>query len=142
MEKVCFKCLESKPLGEFYKHKAMADGRLGKCKLCTKRDVSRHRDANLERARDYDRARYRRDREKRIAVIKAAYRKYPERLRARRAVHNAIRDKRLFRPSTCGRCGGPGPIEASHNDYSKPLEVEWLCRSCHVKKDRPRGYDT
>lgn len=33
--KVCFKCLEEKELTEFYKHKGMSDGHLGKCKSCT-----------------------------------------------------------------------------------------------------------
>jgi len=39
MEKKCFKCNIVKPLGDYYKHKKMADGHLNKCKDCTKRDV-------------------------------------------------------------------------------------------------------
>lgn len=35
-------------------------------------------------------------------------------------------------PEKCSRCGKPGRIIAHHPDYSKPLEVEWLCRPCHA----------
>jgi len=55
--KRCFKCGQEKELDEFYVHKEMADGRLGKCKKCTKRDVSDHRGKNIESIREYDRRR-------------------------------------------------------------------------------------
>ena len=37
--KTCFKCGDSKPISEYYKHKQTADGHLGKCKLCTRKDA-------------------------------------------------------------------------------------------------------
>lgn len=37
--KKCFKCNIEKPLSEFYVHKLMVGGHLGKCKDCTKNDT-------------------------------------------------------------------------------------------------------
>jgi hypothetical protein len=47
-------------------------------------------------------------------------------------VHRAIRSGELMRPHQCEICGNSKP-DAHHSDYSKPLEVVWLCRSCHQR---------
>lgn len=46
--KVCFKCGRELPLSSFYKHPRMGDGHLNKCKDCTKADVSRDYDRNIQ----------------------------------------------------------------------------------------------
>jgi hypothetical protein len=46
--KICFKCNENKPLHEYYKHPKMADGHLGKCKGCTKKDVKERFDVLIQ----------------------------------------------------------------------------------------------
>lgn len=46
--KVCFKCGRELPLSSFYKHPRMGDGHLNKCKDCTKADVSRDYERNIQ----------------------------------------------------------------------------------------------
>lgn len=63
----------------------------------------------------------------------------PERMALSRkvaqVVYRATRDGRLTRPEQCEQCGNNGRIEAAHTDYSRPLDVRWLCVSCHRKWD-------
>ncbi|MFQ6309870.1 hypothetical protein [Lysobacter capsici] len=68
---------------------------------------------------------------------------YPERSKARRLVRTAIASGALLRPDVCDSCGnsakrrdGVSGIQAHHRDYTKPLEVMWLCPKCHVAEDK------
>lgn len=82
------------------------------------------------------------DAERRAANAESAKRsieKWPERHRARIAVSHAIRDGRLIRPDKCQRCGVGCVPQGSHDDYTHPLDVEWLCKPCHIAKDLPRA---
>lgn len=59
-----------------------------------------------------------------------------EKIRSRKILHNAIRDGKLIRPESCSVSGCDGKdIEGHHEDYSKPLKVTWLCRSCHKLRE-------
>ena len=59
--------------------------------------------------------------------------------RVYRLVRTALKNGSLIRPSACQLCGinpgvavdGRSKIHAHHHDYSKPLDVEWLCAKCH-----------
>jgi ferredoxin len=46
-------------------------------------------------------------------------------------VKKAIEDGILIQPNKCSNCGRLCTPVAHHEDYSKPLEVSWLCRACH-----------
>ena len=126
--KTCFKCGEDKALTDFYKHPAMSDGRVNKCKECNKLDVRRNRADKVEYYREFDRKRGARQTSEDCRAQRA---KYPEKYKARSAVSNAIRDGKLKKGCECEGCGCSGRIEGHHEDYSKPLEVVWLCSACH-----------
>lgn len=128
--KLCFKCLCEKPLTAFYKHFAMADGHLGKCKECTKFDATEYRNANLEKSRLYDKVRsFLPHRiELRATVTKKYTINFPERKKANTAVRNAIRDGKL-QTQPCWVCGLKAV--AHHPDYNRPLDVVWLCQPHH-----------
>jgi hypothetical protein len=130
-EKTCFKCLCKLPLEAFYKHTRMADGRLNKCMACTKKDVAEHRQINLEKIRAYDKMRASQPHRMKLrqAVVAEYAKKFPQRRKANNAVNNAVRDKRLEKWS-CQVCGDPKSV-AHHADYSRPLDVVWLCQAHH-----------
>jgi hypothetical protein len=66
--------------------------------------------------------------------------------RARGITSAAIRAGKLVR-EPCAVCGEE-KVDAHHDDYSKPLDVLWLCRLHHnrrhrdMKLQRPRGRRT
>lgn len=57
---------------------------------------------------------------------------------AHTALSLAIRHGDLIPGLICADCGGSQdrPLDGHHDDYSKPLEVIWLCRSCHSIRHR------
>ena len=142
--KLCFKCHHEKPLTEFYRHPMMGDGHLGKCKDCARADVVANRSVRVDYYREYDRGRaslpHRVAARKQYAATEVGVegrrwahskyeRIYPERARAHNAVGNAVRDKKLFK-QPCRDCGN-GNVHGHHPNYSKPLDVIWLCPEHH-----------
>lgn len=140
MTKQCFKCRAVLPLDEFYRHPRMADGHLNKCKLCARLDVMANRVRKLQYYREYDRTRSARSGSSGDKLSNRRYhRHYPHKRAAHQATSVAIRDGRLIR-QPCEVCGHE-PAEAHHDDYSKPLDVRWLCTKHHAehhKRERER----
>ena len=139
--KLCFKCLRNLPLSEFYRHPKMADGHLNKCKECTRLDAARYAALNHEKVKERERTRNQRPervyaRALRQKLLRA---KYPHKYKARNAVSNAIRDGKLDR-KPCEVCGDP-QSHAHHVDYSRPLDVVWLCINHHFYQHRKYDYE-
>lgn len=120
----------------------------------------RYREKNREQIRKTDREAYQKDPEKFRAKARISQKKYfnsekgrkkyrdqslilrkrfPEKARARSLLSNAVCDGKIIRPSKCSLCGDDkSVIEAHHSDYSKPLDVVWVCKTCHFMIHRER----
>jgi len=141
--KRCFKCGLVKELSEFYPHKRMMDGHLNKCKTCTKSDVSARAQVKLQDpdwvAAERERCRIKQEAYRKAGLAAPVSRESRERwmaknahkVKAERAVANAHKRMKVKPPEHCSKCGQPGDLERHHPDYSKPLEIEWLCTGCH-----------
>lgn len=129
--KTCFKCNQKKDETEFYKHPQMGDGLLGKCKACTKRDVQQNYKSKREQYAEYYSQREHTESRKAWRIIKQreSRARDPQKAFARSSVSNAIRAGKLKR-LPCVVCCSP-KSEAHHPDYSKPLDVVWLCLKHH-----------
>jgi len=134
--KVCFKCNQEKPLDDFYKHPMMADGHVGKCKECNKKDVRENRAAKIEYYRSYDSERAKRpERMKLLYEVSKAWRKADSRrMKCHNAVARGIRKGTITR-KPCQRCGSMKSL-AHHESYDRPLDVTWLCQPCHKERHK------
>ncbi len=139
--KTCFKCGKQQPRTEFYRHNAMSDGLLGKCKTCTKADATKHRADNIERVRAYDRLRGKN--KDRIAASVEQNRRWraedSRRVSAHSAVTRALRSGRLTK-EPCSVCGSEQSL-AHHENYDKPLDVVWYCQVHHKERHKQMAID-
>ena len=144
--KICKKCLgDPQALSEFYKCKNTLDGHTGACKTCIKLASRKYREANLEYVKAYDRNRpnylernaSNLERRKhysleQLEAERLAKLAWAKRNRIKKNAHQAVRRSNLTAPTNCEHCNTFGiDLEAHHADYNKPLEVIWLCITCH-----------
>lgn len=59
------------------------------------------------------------------------------------ATRSAIRRGLLTPPAACEQCGKPGKLDAHHDVWTAPLDVQFWCRSCqrrhHAAERRKAG---
>ena len=68
-------------------------------------------------------------------VGKCRDRSPPEKTAARAAVNSMLKKGLLVR-QPCQACGATKTVQAHHDDYSKPLDVMWLCTTHHAARHR------
>lgn len=133
--KTCSRCGKEKPAKDFHHDSANDDGLTVWCAECNRTTnrsyYDRNRDKMIERSRRY----YQEHRE----VHRARCARYSRRVgyatgvkpRTHKMVRAAIKRGDLMR-QPCEICGSQ-PTEAHHDDYSKPLDVRWLCHQHHME---------
>ena len=149
--KPCKKCGQTKPFQDYYANRQLRDGHVNTCKVCwTANGRANHAKPEVkERKRKLQQA-YRCNPEKKAMELAAERRwrtneenrkkltekqreyrqRHADRYKAHRLVAYAVKTGRLPKRPCCV-CGEEA--EAHHDDYSKPLEVRWLCRIHHVQ---------
>ncbi len=68
--------------------------------------------------------------ERRRSSSRRQIERHPEKYLARQVLQHALR-KREITKGTCQVCGNP-QVDGHHEDYTKPLDVMWLCRRHHT----------
>lgn len=149
----CSKCERVLPISDFHRNRRARSGLQDWCKECfkplTQRQNVKRREDEAYKARKRAIASQRRaagtfprERERRHSIRRRE--QHPEKVRAHRITNEAIRNGRLKPQDHCEVCGviairgidGRRLIQAHHDDYTKPLEVRWLCAMCHNKTHR------
>ena len=119
--RTCSRCSVEKPILSFIKDNRRESGHGYACREC---EGKRYKDRS-----------YRPEVRKKKVEIEARRCIDPIKLSARRKVKDAVRRGKIIKPSVCADCNEASDlIHGHHEDYSKPLDVVWLCAPCHVKR--------
>jgi ribosomal protein S27AE len=123
------------------------------CAECHKSNVRANRAAKTDYYRKYDAMRFQsdarvKDRHKAYqkteagrAAMTASRIKWAVNNAEKRAAHiilgNRVKSGSIKKPSECENCGqSHSKIHGHHHDYSKPLDVKWLCPKCHTAEHK------
>jgi len=100
----------------------------------TMRDRPEFRKKQAEYYRKWYEAKGRGKRSQRqLKQIKSWQKLHPESCRAGSLVQYAVETGKITRPKACVTCKEKRKLLAHHDDYNFPLNVKWLCYSCHQK---------
>ena len=165
--KRCSRCFSEKSVNEFSINKRAKDGHQVYCRSCKSILNKDFKTKNADKLKEYQ-LKYYSENAQKLAIkrrfngieyrkninldpIKKArlaeqrrisagnhFRKFPEKIAARKAVFKAINSSVLVRPDICSECGKIDEIQAHHDSYAPEhrLNVRWLCKKCHSSYHR------
>ena len=128
---LCIECGETREK-EFYSNNRV------RCKKCSiRRSIEVYHRRRRHKQAEYYREWYQQNGRNRaidyVSNILLWQKAHPEAVKARWILKNHIKNEIIHRPPKCSLCSRVAKIQAHHKDYSKPLEVIWICASCHKK---------
>ena len=132
--KRCSRCKIEKSLGCFAKNRTRKDGLQHYCREC--KTILKKKYLKTEACKESNR-RYKQSCKGKESVKRydeKARRTHPEKYEAHYKAANAEKKGLLIR-QPCEICGEVD-VQKHHEDYSKPLDIEWLCKKCHQKKEK------
>lgn len=136
--KVCNKCEVEKSINDFYNRSASKDGKAYTCKKCVYNVARQWRKVNAviykKHLTNWKKKNHERYLELQRKSQKNYYKNNPEKVKAHAEVQSAIKNGKMARHA-CEVCGNT-VSEAHHHDYSKPLDVWWLCKKHHKMADK------
>lgn len=132
-EKKCTLCGEMKPLSEYYFIRKR-NRYFSRCIECTRIESRLYQRRTYTKQAGVDRYAKRKARGKLHGFYLKMKSKHPLQFEARNIFHLAkLRGVLIKQP--CEVCGNV-KSDGHHDDYSKPLEVRWLCRVHHMELHR------
>lgn len=143
--KRCKKCGGDKSIDSFAVEKKTKDGRRAECKVCRSATWRKWADKNPDKVRECQRrtvmkAKKRGDHwtqrnKKKVAIYQKRWeQRNKEKLSAYNVMRLAIK-KGEIKKDCCIVCGAK-EVHGHHDDYSKPLDVVWVCRKHHGELHR------
>ena len=93
---------------------------------------------NTERAR-----KYRSTKKGMETILKAVFKstkKHRDKKNARTLLNYHLKQGKVVKPKCCEKCKKRKPLQAHHCDYTKPLDVLWVCNLCHSKYDNRKQW--
>lgn len=134
----CIQCDEERET-EFH------PGRKSICKRCRRKyDIQRRKNpVRKKQQAKYYREWYKRNGRRRKAnyqdIIILWQKSHQNETKVPKIVYRAVRAGILGKPSGCIICGRQTRLSGHHEDYNQPLNIVWLCSSCHKKLHNEDG---
>jgi len=122
--KLCIYCGLVKNKDQFGRDKTKKDKLHKYCKTCIKVTSSLYYYHNKKRNRP---------------IVAIYHCKYPLRVHANKLAAKAEKEGKLISPNICEDCGIEDfSLHKHHTNYTEPLNVTWLCNSCHLARHKPK----